>query len=101
MTPVELRDFFHLTQFSTGAITQALAPDGINVGANLGKAAGAGFEDHIHFHIVARWNGDHNFMPVIGDTMVMPEHLSATYTRLLPFFKAYSAPAQHSTGTES
>jgi ATP adenylyltransferase len=96
MTPAELYAFFHLVRFATAALTRALAPDGINLGANLGQAAGAGLEAHVHFHIVARWNGDHNFMPVIGDTMVMPEHLAATYARLLPFFESYAAPERDS-----
>ena len=84
----ELADFFLLLRFSARALQKAITPDGMNIGANLGSTAGAGLEEHLHFHIVARWNGDHNFMPVIGDTMVMPEHLDETYNRLLPFFSS-------------
>jgi len=82
----ELLDFFELVQVSLGTLEKALHPHGFNIGANLGKVAGAGEENHLHFHIVARWNGDANFMPVIGKTQVMSEYLEETYDRLLPFF---------------
>ncbi|MCP4715384.1 MAG: HIT domain-containing protein [Deltaproteobacteria bacterium] len=83
----EMIDFFALLRTAAAVLKQALTPDALNIGANLGKAAGAGAEDHLHFHIVARWNGDHNFLPVISDTMVISEYLDKTYERLLPFFK--------------
>ncbi|GIW47518.1 MAG: hydrolase [Deltaproteobacteria bacterium] len=63
-------------------ILKAINPDGFNIGMNIGRVAGAGIEDHIHFHIVPRWNGDTNFMPVIGDVKVMPEYLDQTYIKL-------------------
>ncbi len=83
----ELLDFISLTRDAARVLKKAVAAHGINLGANLGRAAGAGLEDHFHFHIVPRCNGDHNFMPVLGDTCVLPEYLEQTYRRLLPYFE--------------
>ncbi len=74
------------------ALRTTLSPAGFNMGMNLGRTAGAGIEDHIHWHIVPRWNGDNNFMPVIGSTRCMPQHLDETYARLLPAFDGICEP---------
>ena len=72
---------------SIDIVKQELRPDGINVGMNLDKAAGAGVADHCHFHIVPRWNGDTNFMPVLANTKVVSESLDAMYQKLFPAFQ--------------
>ncbi len=69
-------------QLALRALRMVMKPDGFNMGINQGKVAGAGFADHMHFHIVPRWNGDTNFMPVIADIKVMPEHLDSVYQQL-------------------
>ena len=78
LTPSEQMEMMSYLILSKKTLQQTLNPDGFNVGLNLGAAAGAGVEDHIHQHIVPRWIGDVNFMPVIGDTRVVPEALTAT-----------------------
>jgi ATP adenylyltransferase len=77
-----LADLMGQAQLALKAIGHAMYPDGFNMGFNQGKVAGAGFAEHIHFHIVPRWNGDTNFMPVIADVKVMPEHLDNVYRQL-------------------
>ncbi|MGE5841282.1 MAG: HIT family protein [Deltaproteobacteria bacterium] len=75
---------------SVEVLKQAMKPDGFNVGLNLGHVAGAGMENHLHFHIVPRWKGDTNFMTVIEDVRVIPEHIQATYAKLVPLFQKCS-----------
>jgi len=74
-------------KFAQQALTQVYQPHGFNIGANLGRASGAGIEDHIHFHIVPRWNGDTNFMPVIGEVKVISQDLLESKHKLI---KAYN-----------
>jgi len=83
----EKLDLITQIERSIGVLKEALRPEGFNVGLNLGKAAGAGVEDHIHFHIVPRWIGDTNYMTVFGEVRVIPEHIRKTYQKLLPFFE--------------
>lgn len=64
-------------------LRKALSPDGFNIGVNIGRVAGAGLEDHLHIHVVPRWNGDTNFMPIIANTKVIPEALADTYSRIM------------------
>jgi len=84
----ELVEFIRLTQTAEGVLTGAYAPHGLNLGLNLGKSAGAGVLDHLHMHVVPRWNGDTNFMSVVGETRVLPEELPVTATRLRAAFAA-------------
>lgn len=79
-------ELFDLTRKSVAAITTVMAPHGFNIGMNLGRTAGAGIDEHMHMHIVPRWNGDANFMPIIGGTKLIPEALDQTYAKLRPLF---------------
>ena len=78
----ELLEIMKLSQLAVKAIKRVMNPDGFNMGVNLGRIAGAGIDDHVHLHIVPRWNGDTNFMPVIADTKVIPESLQEAYDGL-------------------
>ena len=76
---------------SVRVLRGALEPEGFNLGANLGRVAGAGIADHVHWHLVPRWGGDTNFMPVLASTRVLSQHLEDSYARLRPVFKTIGA----------
>jgi ATP adenylyltransferase len=78
----EVLELHRLASAGMGALAQTYAPQGYNVGWNLGRIAGAGVVDHVHLHVVPRWAGDTNFMPVLADTKVLPEHLEETRRKL-------------------
>ena len=78
----ELADAMALVQRAIIALRAEYRPDGYNIGINQGRAAGAGIEDHLHIHVVPRWNGDSNFMPVVGEVRVLPETLERTWERV-------------------
>jgi ATP adenylyltransferase len=92
-TGAELAEFMTLTQQAEKALTSVYRPHGFNMGLNLGKPAGAGVLDHLHLHVVPRWNGDTNFISVVGETRVLPEELPQTAVRLRAAFKALGQPA--------
>jgi ATP adenylyltransferase len=83
IAPEEIGQVMELVQAAVRALNRAYAPEGFNVGLNQGRAAGAGVPKHLHIHVVPRWSGDVNFMPVVSDTRVLPESLDTTYDRLL------------------
>jgi ATP adenylyltransferase len=87
LTEVEHDALFRLTRDSASRLGRAVNAQGVNIGINLGRAAGAGIAEHLHVHIVPRWEGDTNFMPVIGDVRVMPQYLQATHHHLFPYFQ--------------
>ena len=82
----EMADLLETVEKSVGILKKVMNPDGFNVGLNLGKVAGAGVEEHLHFHIVPRWFGDTNALTVFADVRVIPEHLQATFRNLKPYF---------------
>lgn len=84
--PTEMGALLSTVEQSVGVLKTAMQPDGFNVGLNLGRVAGAGIEEHLHFHIVPRWFGDTNALTVFADVRVIPEHLKDTYTNLKPYF---------------
>lgn len=83
----EAHEMMDLIQACVRILREHFSPQGINVGLNLGEAAGAGIREHLHFHLVPRWNGDSSFMAVMNETRVVPEHLLSTYQSLKPHFE--------------
>ena len=92
LTEDETADIHRLLARSVRVLKEVERPHGFNVGMNLGRVAGAGIPDHLHWHLVPRWNGDTNFMPVLGQTRVLPELLAETYARLTPAFGSPGEP---------
>jgi ATP adenylyltransferase len=84
-------ELFELTRRTVALLGAEYQPHGFNLGMNLGRTAGAGIAEHLHMHVVPRWNGDTNFMPVVGGTKLIPEDLDATYQRLAPAFRSLEA----------
>jgi ATP adenylyltransferase len=78
----EMQDILHLVGKTITILKKACCPNGFNVGMNLGRVGGAGILHHLHFHVVPRWKGDVNFMPVLADVRIIPEHLQQTYHKL-------------------
>jgi ATP adenylyltransferase len=95
--PRELEDLFSLLRTSTLVLKKTLKPHGFNIGINIGVVGGAG-EKHIHFHIVPRWAGDTNFMPVLGETKIIPEYLENTYQKLHSAFRDFLLPKKSQKG---
>ena len=88
LTAAEQAEIFDLTRLSVSLLRSAYRPDGYNIGMNLGRVAGAGVADHLHMHVVPRWNGDTNFMPVIAETKVLSESLTDTWRKLREALRA-------------
>jgi ATP adenylyltransferase len=87
LSPEESLEIMQTARCCTEVLQGAFQAQGFNIGFNLGKAAGAGIVEHVHMHVVPRWVGDTNFMPVLADTKVMPDYLEASYDRLYPRFQ--------------
>jgi ATP adenylyltransferase len=87
LTAEEKLELFELVDLSIRSLSECMNPEGFNIGINLGKAAGAGVDDHVHIHVVPRWSGDTNFMTIIGEVRVIPDDLIKTWERLLPYFQ--------------
>jgi ATP adenylyltransferase len=87
MTPAEATEMMALTRKCVAVLKRTMRPHGFNIGINLGDAAGAGLKDHIHMHIVPRWHGDTNFMPVLADIKVIPQALDEAWLALHPYFR--------------
>ena|SRR5205085_4255666 len=86
LTPGAHDALFRMVTAATTVLEHSMAPHGLNIGINQGRVAGAGVVDHVHVHLVPRWNGDTNFMPVVSGTTVLPQHLHTVYAALRPHF---------------
>jgi len=84
-------ELFQIIRLTIHALDEVMKPHGYNIGMNLGRVAGAGIEDHLHYHVVPRWNGDTNFMPVLTDTKVISEALDKSYRKLVKVLKKISS----------
>jgi ATP adenylyltransferase len=89
LTQKEKIEIFALLDTTVRVLKAAMNPDGFNIGMNIGRAAGAGIEEHIHVHVIPRWEGDTNFMSVVNNIRVIPEDVQTTATKLVPLFKKY------------
>jgi ATP adenylyltransferase len=89
LSQAERKELFDLLDISVKVLKEAMNPHGFNVGMNLGRAAGAGVEEHVHLHVIPRWDGDTNFMSVVGRVRVIPEDLETTAAKLAPLYKKY------------
>lgn len=87
VSPTAQFEMITMTSYLTELLAELMHPDGFNVGLNIGRTAGAGIDSHLHIHIVPRWSGDSNFMPVIGETRVLPEELVDTYDKIVTLLK--------------
>ena len=92
LTDEEAAHLIGLVRSSTAILKNHLRPNGFNVGLNLGEVAGAGIADHLHFHIIPRWHGDHNFMTTVSEIRTIPEHIDQTFNRLLDDFQSLIDP---------
>jgi ATP adenylyltransferase len=93
LTQEERKEIFNLLDTAVKALQEAMNPEGFNIGVNIGKAAGAGIEDHFHVHVIPRWEGDTNFMSTVGNVRVIPEDIAKTAANLAPLFNKYHQEA--------